>query len=80
MAIISKKEANAIADSLEEYLHIISTSVIVEGASKKLIDDSKAVIKKGIKNLRKGNVEKVIDLERYALMKEFYEENGFPRE
>ena len=26
MAIISKKEANAIADSLEEYLHIISTS------------------------------------------------------
>lgn len=66
-----------VADSLERYVNLISSLIIVQGRSKELIDDSKDEIKKAIKNLREGKPEKVFDEERYRLFTEYQElQNG----
>ena len=60
-----------IANALEKYCNLINRQIIVQGRTKELVDDSKEVIKKAIKNLREGKPEKVFDEERYRLMLEY---------
>ena len=58
---LSKK----IADNLEQYIQSVSTYIIIEGKSVKKIDEATEVVKKAIKDLRKGKEEKVFDEDGY---------------
>ena len=69
-----------IADSFEAYCSAIKNFIIVEGRSKKDIDDSITVIKKAVKDLRNGKPEKVFDPERYALCMDYIESNNKNKE
>lgn len=68
MKIVMKydqKVLDKIADSLEAYLDIVTSYVIIEGITKDEYDGSVKTIKKLIKKLRKGKGDEVFDKERY---------------
>ena len=54
-----------IADSLESYLDIITSYVIIEGITEEEYEDAVKTVKKLIKKLRKGKGDDVFDKERY---------------
>ena len=60
-----QKVLDKIADSLEAYLDIITSYVIIEGITKDEYDESVKTVKKLIKKLRKGKGDEVFDKERY---------------
>ena len=53
------------ANSLETYLDMFDKYVIKSGLTVEEYEESKKKIKKLIKHLRNGNLDKVIDEERY---------------
>lgn len=59
--------AKKYADSLEIYLNEINATMILSGISKK--KEKKAIkrVRKLIKHLRKGNLEKVYDWDAYVM-------------
>ena len=60
-----QKVLDKMADSLEAYLDIITSYVIIEGITKDEYDESVKTVKKLIKKLRKGKGDEVFDKERY---------------
>ena len=60
-----QKILDKMADSLEAYLDIITSYVIIEGITKDEYDESVKTVKKLIKKLRKGKGDEVFDKERY---------------
>ena len=64
-----QKLMNAMADDLENYLDIIDRYVIIDGITEEEYNESVKTVKKLIKNLRKGNGDKVFNKERYIELK-----------
>ena len=60
-----QKVLDSMADSLESYLDIITSYVIIEGITKDEYDESVKTVRKLIKKLRKGKGDEVFDNERY---------------
>lgn len=60
-----QEEYNKLADHLEEYLDTVSTLVIIGDKPKKKIKKAKKVVKEAIENLRKGNVDEVLNEDAY---------------
>ena len=60
-----QKVLDSMADSLESYLDIITSYVIIEGITKDEYDESVKTVRKLIKKLRKGKGDEVFDKERY---------------
>lgn len=65
MAKYDQKTMDYIADSLESYLDIITSYVIIEGITEEEYEDAVKTVKKLIKKLRKGKGDDVFDKERY---------------
>lgn len=61
-----QKVLDSMADSLESYLDIITSYVIIEGITKDEYDESVKTVRKLIKKLRKGKGDEVFDKERYS--------------
>ena len=64
-----QKLMNAMADDLENYLDIVDRYVIIDGITEEEYNESVKAVKKLIKNLRKGNGDKVFNKERYIELK-----------
>ena len=64
-----QKLMNAMADDLENYLDIVDRYVIIDGITEEEYNESVKTVKKLIKNLRKGNGDKVFNKERYIELK-----------
>lgn len=60
---ITQEQCNDIADHLEAFIDNMNL-FILEGRRQKDIEHSEKVIRKTIKNLRKGKLDKVFDLGR----------------
>ena len=65
MAKYDQKTMDYIADSLESYLDIITSYVIIEGITEEEYEDAVKTVKKLIKKFRKGKGDDVYDKERY---------------
>lgn len=61
---------NKMADDLENYLHIITNYVIIEGLSEEEYNKSVKTVKKLIKKLRKGKGDDVFERDRYIELME----------
>ena len=64
-----QKLMNAMADDLENYLDIVDRYVIIDGITEEEYNESVKTVKKLIRNLRKGNGDKVFNKERYIELK-----------
>ena len=64
-----QKMMSAMADDLENYLDIVDRYVIIDGITEEEYNESVKTVKKLIKNLRKGNGDKVFNKERYIELK-----------
>jgi len=62
--IITKKKANEIADILENYVALFDNLFILESVTKEDAKKAKKNIKKAVKDLREGKIEKVFDMEK----------------
>ena len=65
MAKYDQKKLDYIADSLEAYLDISTSYVIIEGITEEEYEDAVKTVKKLIKKLRKGKGDEVFNHERY---------------
>lgn len=54
-----------IANSLEEYLDVVTNLCIITGKKKKDVKKAKKVVKQAIKDLRNGHPERVFDEGRF---------------
>ena len=69
---LSKKECKAIADNIESYIDLYSVYIIKEGVKEDAWKKNVKEAKKMINNIRAGEIDGIIDMERYE------EINGLP--
>lgn len=58
-------DVEKLADSMEEYINVVERYVIIDGITEDEKNEYIKTIRKAIKNIRKGNYEKVISKKRY---------------
>lgn len=62
--LISREKCNQLADHLEAYVDGVSSFVIFSGKKAKKIKKAEERVMKAVKDLRKGKIDKVFDMEK----------------
>lgn len=68
-------EFDRIADNLEVFIEDVQNLFIFEGTTEEEIKEAIKTCKKGIKHLRNGKPEKVLDMDKYYEYKSKYGRN-----
>lgn len=71
--MLSQKALNHIADSLEEYINLAETCIIIELQSAEDYEASVKKVRKIIKKLRKGEWEGVLDPQMVSVYRDYLE-------